>query len=93
MTQNLKIGAGEVLVFTDGSYSDYGINGYAVSTKSFDLKEEAHLFRKTKRSYPSYCEFIPYLIAKELLVPVAHREIHLGSYNIFNGDFEIEETE
>ena len=85
MTQNLKISKGEVVVLTEGEYSDYGICGYFVAIKDFDMAEQAQLF--VKESKLSVSDFQAFLIGKELTIPVAHREIHLGNYSKFDDEF------
>lgn len=76
MTQNLNIQAGEVIVFTEGAYSDYGICGSAVATKAFNVGEEVGEFNKTREGAED--RIIAHLIAKGLIIPVAHREIYLS---------------
>ena len=83
MSQNTKISAGEVIVLTHGSYSDYGIIGYFVARVDFDLAEAlAECFPnvKDREEYGSQKIFLAWLVTTEKLVPVSHREIYIGEY-------------
>jgi hypothetical protein len=81
---NRKISAGEVIVLTSGEYSDYGITGYIVSLIDFDMGEAVDTFKQSISSddydYDTHSKFIAWLVATEKVVPVEHREIHIGSY-------------
>lgn len=83
--QNTAIAAGEVIVLTTGCYSDFGISGYIVACKDFDIKAVAEKFiqanQKKLWSYQYSDLFTAYLISEEYAVPVAHREIHLSDYS------------
>ena len=83
MSQNTKISAGEVIVLTQGSYSDYGIIGYFVARVDFDLaKALAECFPRVKdrKDFDAREKFLAWLVTTEKLVPVSHREIYIGEY-------------
>jgi hypothetical protein len=94
---NLKFSKGEVIVFTEGEYSDYGIVGFAVALQDFDMGEQAREYvQETGRSeYGDYFKqspglsFIPWLVIKQLIMPEEYRDIHIGSYGRFNSDFGV----
>lgn len=80
MKQNCNISTGEVIVL----HSDRGIAGYSVALKSFNIEKEANLFFKdesgNRRKYlltHDFDGFVPYMITKGLIIPIAHREIDL----------------
>jgi len=87
---NLLVKKGEVIVFTKGEYSDFGIDGYVVAIADINLKECAHKFVKIPNEWEKTFGFVEYLIGCELVIPVAHREIHIGSYGEFDDDFGIQ---
>jgi hypothetical protein len=90
--QNLKFAVGEVVVATQGAYSDYSIVGYFVTIKEFDMRPLAAEYAAIRRAAEEYEEndgFIGWLVSKELVVPVNYREIYLGEYSRFSKDFEV----
>lgn len=82
--QNEKISAGEVIVLTQGEYSDFGIKGYIVATVDFNIKEAIEEFNPTldEDDWDKHTKFLAWLIHTEKAVPVKHREIHIGSYSV-----------
>lgn len=81
-----KISRGEVIVFTSGCYSNFGIRGYAIALKDFDMREVRSLIVKRnegKDRYGSY-EFMGWLVSHEYVLPIEHREYHLGDYELFD---------
>ncbi len=90
MTQNLKFNAGEVIVLTIGEYSDFGISGFLVSIKPFDMAECAQEFAKGKERYStSISDLITWLVVNEYAIPVTYRETHLGGYSGFGSEFNV----
>jgi hypothetical protein len=94
---NLKITSGEVIVFTDGEHYEFGIAGFAVSLQDFDMGEQAREYVKETGRY-DYGEafsksqspsFIPWMVIKQLIMPVEYKDIHLGVYGRFDSDFGV----
>lgn len=100
--QNLRFSKGEVIVATQGMYSDFCLNGFFVAIKDFDMAE---LAQKRVSEYVAknpkialeclsgvweldFDSFGAWLIAKEVVVPVKYREVHLGGYE-FEDEFGI----
>lgn len=87
---NTGIGAGELLYFTSGEYSDYCVMICVIARKEFDLEEAAQLFRaewkwpegdwRDEDEEPPKYAFINWLCANEYVNVATAREIHLGSY-------------
>lgn len=84
---NTKLSAGEVIVLTNGEYSSFGIAGYIVSRIDFDLQEAIDLFNQQLTEAERddiddpHTKFIAWLVSTERVVPVEHREIHIGNYD------------
>lgn len=85
--QNLKINKGEVIVLTTGEYSSYGIDGFIIALKDFDMALEAQNYTANQVSKYPY-GFVAYLIIQQLAMPVQYREIDLGNSK-FNQEFGV----
>lgn len=95
MEANLKVTKGEVIVFTEGQYSDFGLDAFLVFIKDCNLAEKAQHYFNGKDRYgdEDMSNFSALLIADEYAVPVRYRELHLGSYSDFNADFGVKWSE
>lgn len=79
---------GELLLITDGEYSDYSVHGLFRVKKDFNLEESREDFDKEfptsdKYDFRKYGRFINYLSLKDLVDIVEYKECHLGDH----GDF------
>ncbi len=81
--QNTEVAAGEVIVLTQGEYSDYGIEGYLVACIELDLSKCIIDFKIQDNGdkWDQHENFVAWLITTEKAIPVKHREIHIGSYD------------
>jgi hypothetical protein len=91
---NLKVTRGEVIVLTQGEYSDFGIDSFAVALQDFDMGGQAREYAKEtgKDSYQNGTwanVFIPWMVIKQLIMPVEYREIYIGTYGTFEPDFGV----
>ena len=89
-----KATAGQVLIFSNGCYSDYSTHFIGIATQDFDILKTKDLYieeTNQKQHYNKYTEqsyydsdctqgFIEYLIRKGLLVETNNLEIHCGDY-------------
>lgn len=79
--QNVEMKAGELIFFTEGSYSDYNIQGTFVALQNVSADEmralEAELNAMDSETRPL---FVNVAIARGWLVSVNAREIWLGDY-------------
>ncbi len=90
--QNLKVSRGEIITFTSGEYSDFGVCGYLVFTQDVDLAKFAqkHFSGKPQYGDHSSAKGLPsYLVAEGLAMPVDKRDIHIGCYEDFNSEFGV----
>lgn len=84
-----KIKSGNLITFTQGEYSDYGIMDYVVALGDFDLSEQKIQFldyiEKTQDDEDdiNQHQFISWLIQQGHVESINNnvREIHLGSYS------------
>ena len=90
-----KATAGQVLIFSNGCYSDYSTQFIGIATQDFDIlkikdlyieetNKKLHYNQYSKQSYYDRdCTqgFIEYLIRKGLLVETNNLEIHCGDYS------------
>lgn len=97
MKTNMKIEKGEVIVLTQGEYSDFGIEGFIIALEDFDMSTEAQLHYKAQiakgNDYDQTSDFAAHLITTEKAIPVRYRAIHLGNYLGFDKDFNIPREE
>lgn len=85
---NTKVSAGEIVHFTSGEYSCYGIEGSFVFCKNCDLEELLIDFAKEKKEeviaeeyYEEAIEaFLAWLVINGWAVGFNTREVHLGAY-------------
>ena len=86
--QNLDLKAGELIVFSEGIYSDYGYSGSYVVLQDVSEKEIKELEKSINNKKDSaFCtdswfEFESACIKKGWLAQINLREIHLGSYSL-----------
>ena len=83
MAQNLDLKAGELLVFSTGSYSDYGYQGSYVVLRdiaSAEMEEIATQINSDGDKYDSQDRFQAELIRRGCLLTINMREIHLGDW-------------
>jgi hypothetical protein len=84
MNQELK--AGQLLVISEGCYSDYGITGFFVCLTTFApmaLHAEymlAHPEQAADYSFSSE-SFLQFLLGKGLLLEISYATLHLGGYS------------
>ena len=83
---------GEIVMFTHGVYSDYGVNGLFVVQKDFDAQEELFAWAKnTNRKISSggvvradygneQMDYLGWLNAGGFLKELDRRELHTGDY-------------
>ena len=89
----LKYPKGSVMVFTTGSYSDYGIRGFLVAIQDCDLPRLAQEMANGKDAYmdddarPD--NFPSWLVAKGYALPIDHSEVHLGEYSDWANGFGV----
>ena len=84
MDKELK--AGQLLMISEGCYSDYGVTGFFVALETFkplELRTEfivAH--QEQDGDYHFRGEtFVAFLIRKGLLLEITHATLHLGNYS------------
>lgn len=80
------IHAGELIVLTDGSYSDYHMHFVAVALRGFDLAEACeryltHFPEQRKRYGADTTQFGWWLITEGYLEEKAARELWFGEYS------------
>lgn len=75
---------GHVIVFTEGEYSDYRLSGFIVAAEDIDIIALSKEFTSSRKDY-NISDFPSWLISKGYGLPIAYREIHIGSY----GELEI----
>lgn len=89
MTQrNLDIKAGELVVFSEGEYSDYGYGGSFVMLQDISQEEMLRIAAETNAAADADDDnyfnrsgmFVAALIRGGYLASINLREIHLGSY-------------
>ena len=86
MNEILDYRKGQVIVFTTGCYSDYSLAGFVVAIEDIDLSAKRDEFLDGgEPTWDSADEFVSWLIAKGLAMPVEHSLVHLGDYE-FNLD-------
>lgn len=78
-----KATAGQVLIFSNGCYSDYSTQFIGIATQDFDILKTKDLYieeTNQEQYYNNDCTqgFIEYLIRKGLLVETNNLEIHCG---------------
>jgi hypothetical protein len=84
MSKELK--AGQLLVISEGCYSDYGITGFFVCLTTFApmaLHAEymlAHPEQATEYRFRSE-SFLQFLLGKGLLLEINYATLHLGDYS------------
>jgi hypothetical protein len=85
---------GTPITFTSGCYSDFGIHGQLVTIEDCDLPALAKLYDREDRekkgeNYYSanFDEFLGWLVAKGLAMPMAGEIVHLGEYGEWDAEF------
>lgn len=85
--QNLDLKAGELIVFSEGEYSDYGYQGAFVvlkDAKSDDLLAMAREIQAKEDEELDWARkpdiFVSAVIREGYLAAIDLREIHLGAY-------------
>jgi hypothetical protein len=87
MDEILNYRKGQIIVFTVGSYSSYRLNGFVVAIEDIDLRAKRDEFLDGgEPTWDSADEFVSWLIAKGLAMPVEHSLVYLGDYYKFNFD-------
>lgn len=78
-----KMFAGEVLLFSNGCYSDYNTQFIGVATKDFDIKEQEQKFLQDSNNNQEVSSdgFIGYLIKHGFLIEANATEINCEDYN------------
>lgn len=95
--QNYSVKAGEVIAFSKGRYSDYGVCCYVVFRKDCDIEQLAKEWGREQRDngaknewyFPSGEEFFAWLVINEYAVDFTIREIHIGDYGLQIGRVKI----
>jgi hypothetical protein len=82
MAQNVELNAGELVVFTQGEYSDYGFSGHFVALRDVSADEMEAL--AVYGFYHASNSFLARAIQQGWLLSVNVREIHYGSYGDLN---------
>jgi len=70
---------GEILYFTEGSYSDYSVDAVMVVVKDFDFQEVCTAFWKDRMEGYSWKHrdmFVPYLEQLHYIADISNDEIH-----------------
>lgn len=81
MGQNLYLKAGELIVFSEGEYSDYGYRGQYVALQNVSEEQLKEVGDKAnEEGYGAVDRFISMCIREGWLADINMREIHLGSY-------------
>lgn len=83
---------GQIVLFTDGEYSDFSHSGLCVSLKDFSLKAAKDEFKdwyineSDKDCFdgytPSAFSFVTWLCSRQYMLIVDLTEVHLGSYGV-----------
>ena len=76
---DLKFKKGAIILFSEGEYSDYGLNSIVKTLRAIDLVEVNYAYIIEGHG-DSIDEFVPWLIRKKMVEPVDHNNIHLGCY-------------
>jgi hypothetical protein len=89
---NMNISMGEIILFSEGNYSDYGYCGRVIFTMNCNLNLLVRIYRsETNKENKTYSDqvakFPSWLVAKGFCVPLESREIWLGEYDEFFQDF------
>jgi hypothetical protein len=72
---------GQVIVFTTGCYSDYSLSGFIVAIEDIDLRGRKDEFLASRDpTWNDGPEFVSWLVAQGLAMPVEHSLVHLGDY-------------
>lgn len=86
MTKELGFKAGELLVFSEGIYSDYGYMGSFVALESVSQQQMLEIEQEVKvgldTTYDGTQQFVAALIKRGWILSIPHREIHLGEYGL-----------
>lgn len=87
MTVTNQVKIGEIILFSEGCYSDYGYCGKVVFIKDCDLlkSKSDFLISHDKQEWGFQSLFVTWLVANQICMPLECREIHLGEY-----EFKIE---
>lgn len=95
MSKILEVGAGKIVVFSRGEYSDYGYDGVFLALEHItpemfaDAADAAKAKAKAENSKEAWYDgsdygadgyFIPEMVRRGWLVDLEYREIHTGSY-------------
>lgn len=81
----MLINEGELLLFSNGEYSDYGVMTLARATKPFNIQDrleaylKCHPEQRERYEFDEY-GFLAYLTLDGTVVEVEYREVHLGCY-------------
>ena len=78
--------AGQLVVITEGCYSDYGITGFFVALQTF---KPMGLFAEYMAAHPEQAkdyqfsaeQFLAYLLSKGLLLEIQYANLHMGDYS------------
>jgi hypothetical protein len=73
-----KTRPGELLIISQGSYSDYCVLGFFVVTSAFDPEEESRKF-KSDSEYDQD-NFLAYLLGCGYLLEMQYSTLYLGAY-------------
>jgi hypothetical protein len=73
---------GQIIVFISGCYSDYSLSGFVVAIEDIDLRgrKDEFLVGRNHQLWDEGPEFVSWLIAKGLAMPVEDSLVHLGDY-------------
>lgn len=89
----LKFSAGQVIVFSQGEYSDYSIGGFLVATRALDLPALAQEMAngKNEHSDPDAdpYNFPAWLIKNGYAMPIDHSVVHVGDYSRWAPEFGV----
>lgn len=91
MSKTLQYRKGDIIVFTTGEYSDFGMCGYLVATEDLDLPALAQKFVGDYQSKHEWDkadpgDFPSWLVAAGKAMPVNYSTVHVGSYSDFSPD-------
>lgn len=88
--------SGQIIIFTEGEYDDYGIDGVVVTITECDLPKLVKEYEKSEPRKGTYCKpsaFVPWLIAQQHVMSVDVAQVHLGSSYDFDKELTMSDEE